>query len=129
MFLINVIFLSKHVYFSSPRASHHGKSRLRRQAEQAGLKLSIPKKSAESTTSEVSDHLTSATPIPTHSPRSPISPLFSLENLHDIEELMIDDENATNIDNDTGTQESLKIQVRFSKISKIHITLVCQINK
>ena len=27
---------------------------------------------------------------------------FSLENLHDIEELMIDDDNATNIDNETA---------------------------
>lgn len=69
----------------------HGKSRLRRQAEQAGLKLSIPKISAESTTSEISDHLDHLTPIQTHSPRSPRSPMFTLENLHDIEELFVDD--------------------------------------
>ncbi len=73
----------------SSQSPIQGKSRLRRHAEQAGLKLTIPKKSAESTTSEVSDHLT-ATPLPTHSPRSPKSPLFTLENLHDIEELMDD---------------------------------------
>ena len=69
------------------------KSRLRRQAEQAGLKLSIPKKISDaSTTSEVSDHLTLAgTPtMPPHSPRSPRSPMFTLENLHDIEELLED---------------------------------------
>jgi hypothetical protein len=46
----------------SPASSH--KTRLKRQAEQAGLKLQIPKKSgADSTTSEVSDHLGIVIPV------------------------------------------------------------------
>ncbi len=93
----------KMVEATTPTSSH--KTRLRRQAEQAGLKLTLPRggtpgKSGESTTSEVSDHIRSPT-IQTHSPRSPKSPLFSLENLHDIEELM-EETNAKEITPDTG---------------------------
>ena len=85
------------------------KSRLRRQAEQAGLKLSIPKKISDaSTTSEVSDHLTAGTPVPLQSPRSPRtprSPMFTLENLHDIEELLDDFPDASK-STEKGTKEN-----------------------
>lgn len=85
------------------------KSRLRRQAEQAGLKLSIPKKISDaSTTSEVSDHLTAGTPVLLQSPRSPRtpgSPMFTLENLHDIEELLEDFPDASK-STERGTKEN-----------------------
>ena len=92
------------------------KSRLRRQAEQAGLKLNIvPKKISDaSTTSEVSDHLTLAgTPtIPPHSPRSPRSPMFTLENLHDIEELLEDFPDASKSTEKGTTKENTPFDVQ-----------------
>ena len=84
--------------------SPKGSSRLRRQAEQAGLTmLTIP----SSTVSEISDHYPS--PRSPRTPKSPNSPIFSLANLHDIEELIMDEITT----NEKDTKKTLDVKDNY----------------